>query len=85
MESNVVEMLKGANINKMNPRRVPFLEPQKAELNELGQYADPWGNPYEYKSPGEHGDYDIISYGADGAPGGEGEDKDIVNWKDIDR
>ena len=45
---------------------------------------DPWGNPYEYRSPGEHGDYDIISLGADGNPGGEGEDTDIVSWKDID-
>jgi general secretion pathway protein G len=44
---------------------------------------DPWGNPYVYESPGEHGDYDIISLGADGNPGGEGEDTDIVNWKDI--
>ena len=45
---------------------------------------DPWGNPYEYRSPGEHGDYDIISYGLDGSPGGEGEDTDIVNWRGID-
>ena len=45
---------------------------------------DPWGNAYVYTSPGEHGDYDIISYGANGSPGGEGEDKDIVSWKDID-
>ena len=44
---------------------------------------DPWGNPYQYRSPGEHGDYDLISYGADGSPGGEDEDIDIVNWKDI--
>jgi general secretion pathway protein G len=44
---------------------------------------DPWGNPYEYKSPGEHGPYDIISYGADGSPGGEGENEDIVSWKNI--
>ncbi len=44
---------------------------------------DPWGNPYEYRAPGEHGDYDIISYGADGQPGGEGADMDIVNWKSI--
>ena len=42
---------------------------------------DPWGNPYVYKSPGDHGDYDIISYGADGSPGGEGENKDVVSWK----
>ncbi|HEX2709959.1 MAG TPA: type II secretion system major pseudopilin GspG [Candidatus Deferrimicrobium sp.] len=41
---------------------------------------DPWGNPYVYVSPGAHGDYDISSYGADGAPGGEGEDGDINSW-----
>ena len=45
---------------------------------------DPWENPYVYNYPGEHGGYyDIISYGADGAPGGEGENTDIVNWKNI--
>ncbi len=45
--------------------------------------VDPWGKPYVYKSPGEHGDYDLMSYGLDGAPGGEGENEDVVNWKDI--
>jgi len=44
---------------------------------------DPWGNPYSYKYPGEHGDYDIVSMGADGKPGGDGEDADIVSWKNI--
>jgi general secretion pathway protein G len=44
---------------------------------------DPWGHPYQYRSPGEHGDCDIISLGADGADGGEGEDGDVVSWKDI--
>lgn len=44
---------------------------------------DPWGNEYVYQSPGEHGDFDLMSYGADGSPGGEGSDTDIVNWKDI--
>lgn len=41
---------------------------------------DPWGNPYVYLSPGVHGDYDLLSYGADGQPGGEGDDADIANW-----
>lgn len=41
---------------------------------------DPWGNPYVFKSPGEHGDYDLLSYGKDRQPGGEGEAADIVNW-----
>ncbi len=41
---------------------------------------DPWGNPYVYLSPGAHGDYDISSYGADGMPGGDGENADINSW-----
>jgi len=41
---------------------------------------DPWGNEYKYAMPGQHGAYDIISYGADGKEGGEGADKDITSW-----
>jgi len=41
---------------------------------------DPWGTNYVYVSPGTNGDYDITSYGADEAPGGEGEDADINSW-----
>ncbi len=44
---------------------------------------DPWGSAYIYKSPGDHGDFDIISYGKDKAEGGEGDNQDIVNWKGI--
>lgn len=42
---------------------------------------DPWGNDYVYLSPGLHGDFDLMSYGPDGEPGGEGEDADINNWE----
>jgi general secretion pathway protein G len=42
---------------------------------------DPWGQAYVYKSPGEHGPYDIVSYGADSAPGGEGDNRDITSWE----
>lgn len=42
---------------------------------------DPWGNNYTYLYPGEHGDYDIVSHGADDNPGGEGEDKDVASWE----
>jgi len=42
---------------------------------------DPWGRPYHYEAPGTHGDYDLISYGADGSPGGEDEAKDINSWE----
>lgn len=42
--------------------------------------ADPWGNTYVYRGPGEHGPYDIISYGADGQEGGAGTASDITSW-----
>lgn len=41
---------------------------------------DPWGNPYVYRSPGQHGPYDLISYGSDGQEGGTGTAADIVSW-----
>ena len=43
---------------------------------------DPWGAPYQYKFPGEHGVIDIYSYGADGEPGGEGLNADLGNWQE---
>ena len=42
---------------------------------------DPWGNPYQYLQHGLHGEFDVISLGADGAPGGEGNDADIGSWQ----
>jgi len=45
--------------------------------------VDPWKNAYVYRCPGEHGEYDIISYGADKTEGGEGESHDVVSWQDI--
>jgi len=44
---------------------------------------DPWNKPYIYKCPGDHGDYDLLTYGLDGAEGGEGENQDVVSWKDV--
>jgi general secretion pathway protein G len=41
---------------------------------------DPWGNPYQYLSPGIKGEIDVFSYGADGQPGGTGDDADIGSW-----
>ncbi|MBI5660283.1 MAG: type II secretion system major pseudopilin GspG [Nitrosomonadales bacterium] len=41
---------------------------------------DPWGNPYQYLQPGLHGEFDLSSLGADGAPGGENNDADIGSW-----
>ena len=42
--------------------------------------ADPWGTPYVYRSPGQHGAYDLISYGSDGQEGGTGAAADITSW-----
>ena len=57
-----------------NWRKGGYLEKNKV-------MKDPWGNEFVYISPGLHGDFDIISYGLDGVPGGEDEDsKDINNW-----
>ena len=42
---------------------------------------DPWGQPYMYKVPGDHGDFDIESYGADRQQGGEGNNADITSWE----
>jgi general secretion pathway protein G len=41
---------------------------------------DPWGNPYQYLNPGLHGEIDVFSFGADGSPGGEGNDADVGSW-----
>lgn len=41
---------------------------------------DPWGRAYQYKQPGQHGDYDLLSLGADGQPGGDGEAADVNSW-----
>ena|SRR5437870_5065669 len=60
--------------NNVNQWQGPYL-PQEIPV-------DPWGRPYTYKYPGDHGDEpDVISYGADGQPGGDGINADIVSWK----
>lgn len=41
---------------------------------------DPWGKPYQYRAPGEHGEIDLFSFGRDGVPGGTGNDADLNNW-----
>jgi general secretion pathway protein G len=64
----------------------PRPQPERPELD--GPYlkkpavpSDPWGKPYQYKCcPGDHGEYDIVSYGLDGVPGGEDENADVTSW-----
>ncbi len=59
----------------------PGVEGWNGPYLKKGLPNDPWKRPYQYQSPGEHGDYDLLSYGADGALGGEGENKDINSWE----
>jgi general secretion pathway protein G len=55
--------------------RGPYLKKSQA-------IVDPWGRLFIYRRPGEHGEYDLSSFGADGRPGGTGEDLDVSNWQD---
>ena len=60
------------------------LEPEPRNFKQGGYLQevpmDPWGREYLYLSPGENGEVDIFSYGADGLPGGEGQNADLGNW-----
>ena len=49
-------------------------------LKKENSLIDPWGEPYEYRFPGDHGDYDLFTLGADGREGGDGEDADVTSW-----
>ena len=69
-----------ALIKRPETGKVPSNYREGGYLEQKKIPADPWGNPYIYVSPGLHGDFDIISYGADGKEGGEGKDADITNW-----
>ena len=69
-----------ALIQKPGVGRVPNQYREGGYLEQKRIPADPWGNPYIYVSPGLHGDFDILSYGADGQEGGEGKDADITSW-----
>jgi general secretion pathway protein G len=65
------------------PTRDPVPERWRGPYLRKAIPSDPWGNPYVYRSPGEQSrtGYDLLSHGADGRPGGEGEDADITSWE----
>ncbi len=50
------------------------------DLKKADSLIDPWGRPYLYRFPGQHGDFDLYSLGRDGQEGGEGEDRDLTSW-----
>ena len=49
-------------------------------ISDASALNDPWGKPYLFKAPGDHGDVDVYSYGSDGVSGGTGEAKDVGSW-----
>ena len=61
------------------PSATPVPPNWKAYVDKLP--ADPWGRPYQYLNPGVNGEIDVFSYGADGQPGGEGNNADIGSWQ----
>lgn len=69
-----------ALIEKPSTGRIPNKYRDGGYLEKNRIPLDPWGNAYVYVCPGIHGDYDILSYGADGKEGGDGSDADITNW-----
>ncbi|NWF97609.1 MAG: type II secretion system major pseudopilin GspG [Nitrospirae bacterium] len=69
-----------ALIEQPTTGRIPQKYRQGGYLEQKSIPDDPWGNPYLYLCPGLHGDFDIVSFGADGKEGGEGKDADIRNW-----
>ncbi|GFO62976.1 type II secretion system major pseudopilin GspG [Geomonas paludis] len=69
-----------ALVAKPTTGKIPNNYKAEGYLENKNVPKDPWGNDYVYLSPGEHGDYDLSSYGADGARGGEGKNADIESW-----
>jgi len=61
------------------PTQEPLPQNWRPYLDKLPR--DPWGQPYVYANPGSHGEVDVLSYGADGKPGGEGRNADVGNWQ----
>ncbi len=63
----------------------PSIPPEPSKYREGGYLrklpSDPWGSPFVYRQPGDHGEYDLFSPGADGEEGGDGAGKDITNWE----
>jgi general secretion pathway protein G len=69
-----------ALVEKPSTGRIPQKYRERGYLEQKKIPLDPWGNSYLYISPGLNGDYDLMSYGADGKEGGEGKDADIKSW-----
>ncbi|MEW6120839.1 MAG: type II secretion system major pseudopilin GspG [Pseudomonadota bacterium] len=93
--AQIVALEKALDQYRIDTGRYPSTEQGLAALNARpadearwdGPYlkkavpSDPWGKPYQYRNPGEHGEMDLFSFGRDGQPGGDGDGADIGNWQ----
>jgi general secretion pathway protein G len=70
----------GALVSKPTVGVIPKSYKDGGYLDSKSVPKDAWGNDYLYVAPGEHGDYDLFSYGSDGAKGGDGKNADITSW-----
>jgi general secretion pathway protein G len=70
----------GEGLNALMERPADAPDWEGPYLKKADALIDPWRRPYIYRFPGEHGDYDLYSLGADGEDGGEGEDQDLTSW-----
>ena len=68
-----------ALVEKPSIGKIPKNYPEKGYIPKIPK--DPWGNEYVYMSPGDHEDFDLISYGPDGEEGGEGKNADVRSWE----
>ncbi|MCD6526906.1 MAG: type II secretion system major pseudopilin GspG [Desulfuromonas sp.] len=68
-----------ALVNKPESGRIPNKYREGGYMKKIPQ--DPWSGEYIYLAPGLNGDYDLLSYGSDGEPGGEGKDADVQSWE----
>ena len=71
-EQGLQALIVKPGVNPVPPNWKPYLEKLP---------NDPWGRPYQFLSPGVKGEIDVMSFGADGQPGGEGKDADIGSWQ----
>lgn len=79
---DVAAIMQALKLYRLDQKRYPSAQEGLGALAKHLERVpmDPWGNPYQYLIPGVHGEVDVFSYGADGAPGGEGAAADVGSW-----
>lgn len=80
-KSDIATIMDAVELYRLEHKRYPTNE-EGLDVLSIENSSDPWGNRYEYNSPGRSGEaYEIVTYGADGREGGEGTSEDIYSWQ----